>query len=82
MQSFQMTLHPACLEMQMAQFVALEIVLKPVEHKRHKPYITKYKGTSKCVLLAVVADLVFFPSNQSCFRCFCFSPKIAENINF
>lgn len=59
MQSFQMTLHPACLEMHMAQFVALEIVLKPVEHKRHKPYITKYKGTSKCVLLAVVADPVF-----------------------
>lgn len=60
MQSFRMTLRPACLEMQMAQFVALEIVLKPVEHKLHKPYITNNKGTSKCVLLAVVADPVLF----------------------
>lgn len=75
MQSFQMTLHPACLEMQMAQFVALEIVLKPVEHKRHKPYITKYKGTSKCVLLAVVADPVFFPPTSHAFAVSVFLQK-------
>lgn len=36
-----MSLH-ACLDIHTAQFVALEIVLKP-KHERHKPYISNYR---------------------------------------